>query len=59
MVASKNDYDSSCSVARGEISSNGLIDCSPEDPAFIALYIPAAFQPFMITDEPFSDVVTL
>ena len=59
MVVSKNDSDSSCSVTRGEISSNGSIDYSLEDPAFIASYIPAAFRPFMITDEPFSDVISL
>ena len=55
MVAGKNDSDLSRSVTRGEISSNGLIGCSPEDPSFTASYIPAAFQSFMITDEPFSD----
>ena len=49
MAAGKNDSDSSCSMTRGEISSNGSIDYSPEDSAFIASYIPAAFQPFMIT----------
>ena len=38
MVASKSDSNSSCSVTRGEISSNGSIECSPEDPAFIASY---------------------
>ena len=59
MVAGKSDSDSSCLVARGEISSNGSIDCSLEDQAFIASYIPAAFQPFMITDEPFYDVISL
>ena len=59
MVAGKNDSDSSCSVTKGEISSNGLIDFSPEDPAFIASYIPAAFQPVMIMNEPFSDVILL
>ena len=59
MVAGKNDSDSSCSMTRGEISSNGSIDCSLEDSAFIASYIPAAFQPFMITVEPFSDVILL
>ena len=59
VTADKNDSDSSCSVTRGEISLNGSIDCSPEDPAFIASYIPAAFQPFMIADGPFSDVISL
>ena len=54
-----NDSDSSHSVTRGEISSNGSIGCSPEDPAFIVSYIPAVFQAFMITDEPFSDVISL
>ena len=59
MVAGKDDYDSSCSVRRAEISSNGSVDCSPKEPTFIASYIPAAFQSFMITDEPFSDVISL
>ena len=59
MVVGKNDSDSSCSVTRGEISSNGSIDYSPEDPTFIASYTTAAFRPFMITDEPFSDVISL
>ena len=59
MVAGKNDSDSSCLVTRGEISSNGSIDCSPEDPVFIASDIPAAFQQFMITEESFSDVISL
>ena len=59
MVAGKNDFDSSCSVTRGEISLHGSIDFSPEDPAFIASYIPAVFQRFIITDEPFSDVISL
>ena len=59
MVAGNNDSDSSCLVTRGKISSNESIDCSLEDPAFIATYIPAAFQLFMITDEPFSDVILL
>ena len=54
MVAGKNDSDSSCSVTRGEVSSNGSIDCSPEETAFVA-----SFQPFMITDKPFSDVISL
>ena len=57
MVACKNDSDSSCSVTRGEISSNESTDCSPEDPALIALYIPAAFQAFTITDAPLSGVI--
>ena len=59
MVAWKNDSDLSCSVTRGEISSNGLMDCSLEDPVFIVSYIPATFEPFMITNEPFSDVISL
>ena len=59
MVAGKNDSDSSCSVTRGDIASNGSIACSPEDPAFLASYIPAAFQPFMITDEPFFNIISL
>ena len=59
MVAWKNDSDLSCLVRRGEISSNGLMDCRLEDPVFIVSYIPATFQPFMITDEPFFDVISL
>ena len=59
MVAGKSDSDSSCLVTRGEISSNLSIDFSPEDPVFIASFTPAAFQPFMIKDEPFSDVILL
>ena len=41
MVAGKNDSDSSCSVTRGEISSNGSIDCCPEDPnLYSIIYTP-------------------
>lgn len=46
-------------VPRGEISSNRLVDGNPETLISNALYVSAAFQPFMMIGEPVWEVISL